>query len=326
MRFIIYGAGGIGGSLGARLHLAGEEVCLIARGAHFKRIRKRGLQFHSPGIHETLRIDVVSHPNEIEFFDDDVVILCMKSQHTEPALRDLQQAMPVHLPVICCQNGVANERMALRRFQHVYGMVVLVPAEHLEPGVVVNFAENKAGNLDAGCYPMGTDSVIEEVTQVIDNAGFSSIADPAIMAHKYAKLLVNLGNSLDAAVSERIPEVSKILHEEGHQCLDMAGIEYADRQKTQRRRSAIRGGHVEGFERHGSSTYQSVLRKTGNIEADYLNGEIVQLGRLHGIPTPANLLAQWIALRLIKGEMPPRSMSEEELLALIRLASLAEEE
>ena len=46
------------------------------------------------------------------------------------------------------QNGVANEAVALRRFEHVYGMVVLLPATHLEPGVVVTFGTTFTGTLD----------------------------------------------------------------------------------------------------------------------------------------------------------------------------------
>ena len=201
MRFVIYGAGGIGGSIGARMHLNGETVLLIARGEHYAAINAKGLAFHSPAIHETLAIDVAEHPDDITFTSDDVVILCMKTQHVEGALRDLQVNASPHTPIVCCQNGVASERMALRRFKRVYGMVVLVPAEHLEPGVVVNFAENRAGNLDAGCYPRGVDEVIEHVTGAIHAAGFVSRPDPNIMPKKYAKLLMNLTNALDAAGS-----------------------------------------------------------------------------------------------------------------------------
>ena len=317
MRFVIYGAGGIGGSLGARLHLNGNEVCLIARGAHFEAIQANGLQFHSPAHHESLNIPVVSHPQHLKFSDEDVVILCMKSQHTEEAVRDLQQAAPDSLPVICCQNGVASERIALRRFSRVYGMVVWVPAEHLEPGVVVNFAENKAGNLDAGCYPGGVDSLITDVTKAIDEAGFSSEPNPDIMPHKYAKLLVNLGNAFDAAVNARLPEVSTMLQEEGHECLNRAGIACSNIQAARSRRSTVQGGRVEGFDRHGSSTYQSMLRETGNHEVDYLNGEIVQLGRLHDVPTPANLVAQRVARQLLTKEIEPRSLSNQDVLKLI---------
>lgn len=313
MRFIIYGAGGIGGSIGARLHLNGEHVVLVARGEHFQAIEARGLEFHSPAIHETLQIDVVSHPRDIQVQSDDVVILCMKTQHVEGALRDLQMHMPSDTPIVCCQNGVASERMALRRFSRVYGMVVWVPAEHLKPGVVVNFAENRAGNLDAGCYPSGVDDTIEHVTSSIHAAGFVSRPNPHIMAQKYAKLMVNLTNALDAASSERPDDIIREMQAEARSCCDAAGIEYADFRTARTHRGDIRGGPVDGFQRHGSSTLQSLLRDTGDIEADYMNGEIVQLGRLHGIPTPVNAAVQNIGVRLIRGEIEPRSLTADSI-------------
>ena len=116
MRFVIYGAGGIGGTIGARLHQAGFDVTLIARGAHFAAIAKDGLRFVSPSQDVRLTIDCVDHPADANIAPDDAVILCMKSQHTEQALRDLQGVVGDAARVICCQNGVDNERMALRRF------------------------------------------------------------------------------------------------------------------------------------------------------------------------------------------------------------------
>ena len=317
MRFIIYGAGGIGGSIGARLHLNGERVVLVARGEHFQAIEARGLEFHSPAIHETLQIDVVSHPRDIQVLSDDVVILCMKTQHVEGALRDLQMHMPSDTPIVCCQNGVASERMALRRFSCVYGMVVWVPAEHLKPGVVVNFAENRAGNLDAGCYPSGVDDTIERITSAIHAAGFVSRPNPNIMAQKYAKLMVNLTNALDAASIERPDDIIREMQAEARSCCDAAGIEYADFRTSRAHRGDIRGGPVDGFQRHGSSTLQSLLRDTGDIEADYMNGEIVQLGRLHRIPTPVNAAVQDIGVRLIRGEIEPRSLTADSIRQLV---------
>ena len=317
MRFIIYGAGGIGGSIGARLYLNGEQVLLVARGEHFQAIQASGLAFHSPAIHATLPINVVSHARDIQVQSDDVVILCMKTQHVEGALRDLQMYAPSDTPIVCCQNGVASERMALRRFSRVYGMVVWLPAEHLEPGVVVNFAENRAGNLDAGCYPSGVDETIKRVTSSIHEAGFVSRPDPNIMAQKYAKLMVNLTNALDAACIERPDDVIREMQSEARNCCDAAHIDYADYKTARAHRGDIRGGPVEGFQRHGSSTLQSLLRGTGDIEADYLNGEIVQLGRLYGIPTPVNVVVQAIGVRLSRGEIKPRSLTAELVQNLV---------
>jgi 2-dehydropantoate 2-reductase len=72
---------------------------------------------------------------------------------------------------------------------------------------------------------------------------------------------------------------------------------------------------INGQRRGGGSSWQSLARGTGSIEADLLNGEIVLLGRLHGVVTPVNELLQVVANELAASGAPPGSMSEDELRA-----------
>ena len=318
MRFVIYGAGGIGGTIGARLFQHGHDVMLIARGPHLEAIREHGLRFVSATIDERFPIPAVGHPREANLDAGDVVILCMKSQHTGSALTDLIESASSKTPVVCCQNGVANERMALRRFANVYGMVVLLPAEHLEPGEVVNFAEDSAGVLDAGRYPNSVDATIHEVTDALNTSGFSSIPDPNVMRQKYAKLLNNLNNAVQAACGEGSADIARQLRTEALACYAAAGIDCASREETQDRRHGIQGTAVPGFQRNGDSSMQSVMRGTGDIEADYLNGEIVQLGRLHGVETPANAVVQQVGNRMARDRLEVGAYRLDELESLIR--------
>ena len=317
MRFVIYGAGGIGGTIGARLHQTGYEVTLIARGEHYQAIREKGLRFVSPKQDVTLDIPTVEHPAEIEWRADDVVMLCMKGQHTSDALVSLQKVASSTTSVVCCQNGVANERMALRRFSNVYAMCVLVPAEHLEPGIVVSFAEGTAGALDTGKFPSGLDPTSLVISSAIRKSGYSSVPDGKVMRHKYAKLLGNLNNAVQAACGESSPNLSTKLRNEALACYEAAGIECANRDETRKRRTEIRGGPVPGFRRHGGSSLQSVIRNTGDIEVDFLNGEIIQLGRLYDVATPANTVVQRIGHLAARAGKPGSYCSIQELEALV---------
>src|SRR5262249_7027119 len=155
-RFIVYGAGAIGGVVGGRLHEHGHDVLLIARGEHADAIARDGLRLMSADASVVLPIPVVDHPSKIAFRPDDVVLLCMKSQDTRAALDALAASMPRETPVACAQNGVANERAALRRFARVQGVVVMCPAGHLEPGVVEANSTPITGLLDVGRVPNGT--------------------------------------------------------------------------------------------------------------------------------------------------------------------------
>src|SRR5262249_55119187 len=129
MRFVIYGAGAIGGSVGARLAEAGFEVVLIARGRHLDAIQRDGLTFQTSMRRLVLRLPAAQDPAELGVGDpDDVVLLATKSQDTAGALAQLRRAGASHVPIVCLQNGVENERLALRVMDVVYGGVVMLPA------------------------------------------------------------------------------------------------------------------------------------------------------------------------------------------------------
>lgn len=321
MRFIIYGAGGIGGTIGARLFQNGFEVVLIARGEHGRAIRASGLGLAAPDGEIRLDIPAVEHPKEIRFQPGDVVVLAMKSQHTLGALEDLLAQDPGDVAIVCAQNGVANERMALRRFRRVYAMLVHLPALHLEPGMVVTHATGRGGILDTGRYPHGVDDICREITSALTRAGFSAEPDAAIMRLKYAKLLMNLNNALQAA-TEFAPgarDISRRLKHEALACFAAAGIDCAGVEDVQARHEGVYGlGDVPGYPRGGGSSWQSIARGTGNIETDYLNGEIVLLGRLHGVPTPANEVCQALARRMVNEGLGVGAFDCDTVMAMIR--------
>jgi 2-dehydropantoate 2-reductase len=74
---------------------------------------------------------------------------------------------------------------------------------------------------------------------------------------------------------------------------------------------------VNGSPRGGGSSWQSLTRGTGSIEADYLNGEIVLLGREHGVPTPVNEVLQRLANQAARERQAPGSTGPSEVMALI---------
>ena len=168
MRFVVYGAGAIGGAIGGRLAQHGHDVVLIARGAHFEALRDHGLRLVDPDSEATVSVPAVDHPSAIDWKPDDVVILAMKTQDTEAALA----ALPFEsdLAIVCAQNGVENERIALRRFARVYTMCVMLPSTHLEPGVVAVSSAPITGLLDLGCYPHGVDDTATEIAAVLQGS------------------------------------------------------------------------------------------------------------------------------------------------------------
>ena len=323
MRYIIYGAGAVGCIIGGKLFMNGSEVVLIGRGAHLEAIRRNGLklQHPNPDATETLRIEAVGHPGEVQFRDDDVVLLTMKSQDTVAALEDLRLAAGDEVPVICAQNGVENERQALRRFRNVYGMLVIMPANYTEPGIVDTTSWPMTGVLDFGRYPAGTDAFVEDVAPELAAAGFVSSAVPDIMRFKYTKLHQNMVNALQAVLPPDAvaDDITQQMRAECEACFAAAGIEWAPTREMMARLGggAAPAGIGSGGWR-GGSMWQSVARGVGNSEVDYICGEIAMLGRLHGVPTPANEVAQSYVDRLARTKQAPGSVEVEELRAAIR--------
>jgi 2-dehydropantoate 2-reductase len=318
VRFVVYGAGAIGGVVGARLVQGGYDVALIARGAHYEAIRDHGLRIQSPDDDTTLEIPVANHPSQLGLVTDDVVILAMKSQDTIGACEALDACAPPDIAVACFQNGVENERVVLRHFPNTYAVCVMSPTSHIEPGVVIAQSAPVTGLLDIGRYPAGVDDRTHLIADALNASTFHSIPRPDVMRWKYTKLLMNLANSIEASVTPdpRVKELAAVVRVEGEACLRAAGIDFASRDEDKERRGdRMHVRPVNGEYRGGGSSWQSLARGTRSIEADYLNGEIVLLGSLHGVPTPANALMQRTAKEQARIGAPPQSVPVDRLLA-----------
>jgi 2-dehydropantoate 2-reductase len=323
MRFVIFGAGAIGGVIGGRLAQHGHDVVLLARGAHLDALRRDGLRLVAGDRSATIDVPALGHPGDVGWRPGDVVLLAVKSQDTVAALRSLGDAAPADVPVVCAQNGVQNERMALRRFAHVHAMCVVCPGTHLEPGVVEVGRGPVTGTLDVGRYPAGVDDVDRAVATALSTATFLSEPRADAMRWKYAKLLLNLGNAVQAvcgvdADREGVADLFRRAGEEGRGVLHTAGIAVTPPEEKRARRRQMGENRLAGDDRsRGGSSWQSLRRGAGTIEADYLNGEIVLLGRLHGVPTPVNTVLQRLANEAARRGARPGSRSVDEVRALI---------
>jgi 2-dehydropantoate 2-reductase len=337
MRYIIIGAGAVGGTIGGRLAGSGHEVVLVARGAHRAALEDGGLRLRVPEGELTYRLPVVDGPAGLgELRADDVLVLAVKTQDSAAALQAWGPA-PVEgggtaaerLPLFCAQNGVEGQRLALRVFRNVYGVCVWLPCTHIEPGVVSAAGSPLTGILHLGRYPHGTDDTARLVATDLEKSHFEAPVVSDVARWQYAKLLANLGNALEAVTgpveSDEAMALFGRVKAEGAAVLDAAGIPYAGAEEQK----AVRGDKVfqvplHGMPRGGGSSWQSLTRGTGTIEADYLNGEIALLGRLHGVPTPLNDLLQRLANTFARERRAAGSMPVAELVRLAEEVSRGE--
>jgi 2-dehydropantoate 2-reductase len=159
------------------------------------------------------------------------------------------------------------------------------------------------------------------LTADLTTAGFSAQPAAAVLRQKYAKLLMNLYNILQAGLHdvENAGELQRMLRDEALACYAAADIDCASKAQVQERQAGVyRMAEVPGYDRTAGSSWQSVKRGTGDIETEYLNGEISWLGRMYGVPTPANDACVALARELISSGQGPGLLSAAEMQARIQ--------
>ena len=324
MRYVVYGAGAVGSIIGAYLHTVGLNVVLVARPGHAARIEQRGLAVRSPSqAHRVSIRTAISASDLTPFQSDDAVLLTVKSQHTDTALTELRQAgVSSTTPVFCMQNSVVNERIAARCFDNVYGVVTALPAMFLVDGEVIGADVSCAGVLEIGRYPEGVDEVARNVARDLQRAGFRVELSAQIMPAKYTKLLTNIGNSLFAIVGlqasrkELDPFLSE-LRAEAISVWERAGITYEPEKEFRERVLAqAQDLKLPGGVAYGGSTWQSLARRSGTVETDYLEGEVVREAKRVGTEAPLNDLLCRIANEMAEDGLEPGSYTIAELRRL----------
>lgn len=315
---MVLGAGAVGGVIGGRMHQGGADVAFIARGEHGRALQADGLLLRDPDEDVRLAIPTVATAAEVDWRDGDVVVLATKTQDAPAALDAVRDAAGDGVPIVCATNGLEAERMALRRFADVHGVCLMLPGTHLEPGVVEAWSAPCPGVLDIGLATGGTNEVDEALADALRAGRFVADPHPDVVVRKRCKLLLNLFNVIDAACGAD-PGTGPLIDRtkaEGVAAFTAAGLTWSsDEEDAARRGDHIRMRRIDGRKRGGGSTWQSLARGSGSTEADYLNGEIALLGRLHGVPTPMNAGLQRLARELAAAGTPPGSLTAAELEA-----------
>ena len=350
-RYIVVGAGAIGGAIGGQLTLAGRAAVLVARGDHLAALRADGLRLRSPDDDRMIPVSAVGGPEDLTLAPDDALVLTVKTHHVSdllPAWADapvVRHGRPVGtvgdlLPILVAMNGVTAERMALRYVARVFGVCVWMPAVHLTPGEVIVRATPRPGMFHIGRVPAlrrdgatggigATQRSDDELLQTISTdwqaADLAVRLPDDVMAWKYRKLLSNLGNAVQALVGRNgnTRRIADALQAEGRAVLESAGIaytgddeEYAARAET----SPVRP--VPGVPSDlGGSTWQSLTRGATRLESDYLNGEIVLLARQHGLDAPLNAAVAAAARAAARRGARPGDVSAAHLAGVLGLDS-----
>ncbi len=337
-RYVIIGAGAIGGTVGGVLARAGIPAVLVARGRHAEVLAADGLTLRTPDGTFRTAVTTASRPADVELDDRDVLVFATKTQQLDAALQEWADR-PVYgqdcfvgtagerLPAMTALNGVVAEEKSLRYFRRVFGICVWMPAVHLEPGEVMVQSWPVAGQFHIARWPAST-STQEDAAFL---AGLAERWSPAgilvslpddVAPWKYNKLLSNLGNAVGALTLEA-GEVVIAVRNEGEKVLRHTGIEFVSFETSTAARAdgpTIRP--IPGWDRGPSnSTWQSLSRNTGNVETDFLNGEIVRIAHRHGITAPLNAALARAARAALRDGLGPGGYSAAQLAELLGIGA-----
>jgi 2-dehydropantoate 2-reductase len=337
MRYIIIGAGAIGGVLGARLgqHSTEHPPLVIARGEHGAAIAQNGLRLRTPDEDTFVPVDCATGADGVVLRSDDVLVLATKTQQAQAALEQWVDAPVLDrdgrrvgtagdlLPILTALNGVESERIALRLFARVFGICVWLPAVHLVPGEVILRIAPTSGIFIVGRFGADRDDADEKLLATIatdwNASTFTVHVVDDVMRWKYRKLLSNLHNAVQAllgALDDDGAVIAERLRAEAEAIYRSSGIQWAsEAEEAAWRGDVFRIRPVPGTpEELGGSSWQSLARG-GSIESDYLNGEIALIARLRGMSAPLNQTVQRLAREAAAsgaglGSLTPAALAE----------------
>lgn len=307
MKIAIIGAGAIGGYVGVKLALAGEDVTFIVRGANLDAIRRNGMKLIMHDGSEHVAADVKATNNYAEAGPQDMVILAMKAHQVEAVAGELPKLFGPHTTVVTMQNGIPYwyfhkhggplegsqvhsvdpTGILIDRIppQRVIGCVVYPASELVAPGVVRHIEGDRfpVGELD------GTASErVTRISECFSNAGFKAPVLDNIRSEIWLKLWGNLTfNPISSLTHSTLQDICEFplsrelaanMMREAQEVAHKLGITF--RVTLEKR---IAGAEKVG--KHKTSMLQDI--EAGRApEIDALVGSVVELGRMTQTPTP----------------------------------------
>jgi 2-dehydropantoate 2-reductase len=307
LKIAIIGVGAIGGYVGIRLALAGEDVTFIARGANLAALRSRGIRLVTAEGDEQAVAQVKATDDYAAAGPQDMVILAMKAHQVEAVALDVPKLFGPDTVVVPMQNGIPY--WYFHRYpgafagtqvhsvdptgligkhipcERVIGCVVYPAAELLSPGVI----KHVEGNRFPVGEPDGTSSArVKRVSECFIRGGLQAPVLGDIRAEIWLKLWGNLTfNPISALSRATLADicgyppsraVAAAMMSEAQVVANKLGITF--RVSLEKRiAGAERVGH------HKTSMLQDV-ESARTLEIDALLGSVVELARLTDTPTP----------------------------------------
>lgn len=291
MRFIMLGAGGVGGYFGGRLAAAGNEITFVARGAHMEAIKNNGLSIKSPRGDLRLKdLRVVADPAAAG--PADVIFLAVKLGDADAAIEAIRPVVGPGTTVISLQNGVEAEDRLEAAFGpgHVAGGVAYIAAAIETPGVIRHLGANQ--RIQLGTLPGHPGAPVAAIVEILAAAGIDAEMPADITLAIWQKFVFLVGLSATTTLTGQPvgvirsdPRGRAFLHDVMAEATLVArarGVGLAA--DFARDRLAFADTLPEAM--RASMAHDHAAGKP--LELPWLSGAVVRMGAEAGVPTPVN--------------------------------------
>lgn len=284
------GAGAVGGYFGARLAAGGEDVTLVARGAHLAALRERGLVIRHPDGEDTIRVRATDEPADAGVAD--IVLVLVKLYDTREAIERVRPAVGPDTAVVSFQNGVVAVEALSAAFgrERVAGGVALISAVVAEPGVIAHrsrFAKLVFGPLDGPVPPM-----LHRFAKAMQAAGLEHELAGDISRRIWEKFVFLSAVSAITALT-RLP-IGPILADPRSRALLRDALAESHAVARSREPALAESlvdesmARIAGFAPNMQASMADDLHAGKRLELEELSGRVVALGEAAGIATPVH--------------------------------------
>lgn len=330
MRYLVYGAGAVGGYLGASLALAGQDVTFFDRPEVVRRLSSDGLVLESRGLIRRLATPPLTSSLEGLRPEPEVVLLAVKAYDCAAAADHLRQGLPPNLPIVCVLNGIGNEATlaAALGSERIIAASLTSAIQRLESGRL-RVEKARGVGLAAG-HPLSP-----ALRADFARAGLRPRLYPDAEAMKWSKLLTNLVANATSAILdwsaddvfrhrglyrlevEALRETVRVMRALGLRAVNLPGVpsgllatavfwpDWITHPILRRAAAGGRGGKRPSFA-------YDVGR--GRSEVGWLNGAVVRYGAQLGVPTPASQLLTETLTGLVEGKPEATARRQPEAL------------
>lgn len=289
MRIAVLGAGGVGGYFGARLAAAGEEVAFLARGAHLRALRERGLRLES-GLGDLHLLPVTASDDPAAIGPVDLVLFAVKLWDTGTAAAAARPLLGPETAVVTFQNGVESLEVLGRVLgpERVLGGATFIAAVIAEPGVIRH--TGTMARLIFGAPDGTVPPAARALLAACRRAGIDAALSDRIVAAIWEKFIflsafsgITTLTRHPAGPIRSHPETRALLIDAMEETAAVAralGIAIAD--DIVARHTAL----FDGLPGETKSSMLQDLERGGRLELPWLSGAVVRLGARCGVATP----------------------------------------